>query len=78
LRRGEPTLHKIYKRVYNSEKLGKDLALTVGDIVAFYVIRIIGRLHVEADVLRRIIETFSNCYVKTGYAKYLIFCTVLI
>ena len=71
LRRGEPTLHKIYKRVYNSEKLGKDLALTVGDIVAFYAIRIIGRLHVDADVLRSLIETFSNCYVKTGYGQLL-------
>lgn len=71
LRRGKPTLHKIYERVYNSEKLGKDLALTVGDIVAFYVIRIISRLHVDVDVLRRLIETFSNCYVKTGYGQLL-------
>lgn len=71
LRRGEPTLHKIYEGMYNSEKLGKDLALTVGDVVAFYVFRIISRLHVDVDALRRLIETFSNCYVKTGYGQLL-------
>ncbi|HPZ16903.1 MAG TPA: polyprenyl synthetase family protein [Fervidobacterium sp.] len=71
IRRGEPTLHKLYEGTYKRQKLGKDLALTVGDIVAFYVIRIIGKLDVGVDVLKRLIRVFSDCYVKTGYGQLL-------
>ncbi|MEN3042394.1 MAG: polyprenyl synthetase family protein, partial [Fervidobacterium sp.] len=35
LRRGEPTLHKVYEKLYDSPKLGTDVAIVMGDIVAF-------------------------------------------
>lgn len=71
LRRGEPTLHKVYEKMYNSSKLGVDIAIVIGDIIAFYIFGIISRLRVAEDTLRRLIYNFSKCYVSTGFGQLL-------
>jgi len=71
LRRGEPTLHKVYEKLYSSPKLGVDIAIVIGDIIAFYILGIISRLKVSADTLRRLIYNFSTCYVSTGFGQLL-------
>lgn len=71
LRRGQPTLHKVYEKLYNSPKLGVDIAIVIGDIIAFYIFGIISRLRVTEDTLRRLIYNFSKCYVNTGFGQLL-------
>ncbi|MGC8820812.1 MAG: polyprenyl synthetase family protein [Fervidobacterium sp.] len=70
-RRGKPTLHKIYEKMYNSEKLGKDLAIVVGDIVGFQMIGILSQLDTDETTLRRLVKSFSECYVNTGFGQLL-------
>jgi geranylgeranyl diphosphate synthase type I len=71
LRRGEPTLHKVYEQFYKSEKMGKDLAIIIGDIVSFYFFGKLSDLNIDNENLKRIIKLFSDCYVKTGYGQLL-------
>lgn len=71
LRRGKPTLHKIYEKSYNSSKLGTDLAIVVGDIVAFYIFGILSELKVSESTLKKIVKNFSKCYVNTGFGQLL-------
>lgn len=71
LRRGKPTVHKIYERTVNDEKLGKDLAIVVGDILAFYAFGLLSKLDLTADAYKIVLRFFSECYVLTGYGQML-------
>jgi len=71
LRRGEPTLHKIYEKMYKNEKIGKDLAIIVGDIASFYYFGKLSELEIDKDNIKAILKLFSECYVKTGYGQLL-------
>jgi len=71
LRRGEPTLHKIYEKVYNLPKLGVDVSIVIGDIIAFFVFGILSRLKVNEETLRKLIHNFSLCYINTGFGQLL-------
>uniref|UniRef100_A0A7V4KE06 Polyprenyl synthetase family protein n=1 Tax=Fervidobacterium pennivorans TaxID=93466 RepID=A0A7V4KE06_FERPE len=74
LRRGEPTLHKIYEHLTGSEKVGKDLAIVVGDIASFYYFGKLSDLinfGIEKEALQRLLKLFADCYVKTGYGQLL-------
>ncbi|SDH45936.1 geranylgeranyl diphosphate synthase, type I [Fervidobacterium changbaicum] len=73
LRRGEPTLHKIYEQITNDEKMGKDLAIIVGDIVSFYYFGKLADMNAGSgnELLPKILRLFADCYVKTGYGQLL-------
>jgi len=74
LRRGEPTLHKIYERLTGNEKIGKDLAIVVGDIASFYYFGKLSDLvnfGIEKKSLQMLLKLFADCYVKTGYGQLL-------
>lgn len=71
LRRGEPTLHKIYESKFENEKLGKDLAIIVGDIISFYLLGVLSELNIEGRTFKKVLKLFSDCYVKTGYGQLL-------
>ncbi|MCX7653265.1 MAG: polyprenyl synthetase family protein [Fervidobacterium sp.] len=71
LRRGEPTLHKVYEKLYDSPKLGTDVAIVIGDIVAFFVFGMISKLGLKEATLKRLISDFSKCYINTGFGQLL-------
>ncbi|MFN3788342.1 MAG: polyprenyl synthetase family protein, partial [Sulfurihydrogenibium azorense] len=71
LRRGEPTLHKVYESIFNSPKLGIDTAIVVGDLVSFLSVGIISELNVSDETKRELLRSFSNCYVKTCFGQLL-------
>lgn len=74
LRRGEPTLHKIYEQLTGSEKIGKDLAIVVGDIASFYYFGKLSDLvgfGIEKEPFQKLLKLFADCYVRTGYGQLL-------
>lgn len=71
LRRGEPTLHKVYENIFNSPKLGIDTAIVVGDLISFFSVGIISELNVGDKTKRELLRSFSNCYVKTCFGQLL-------
>lgn len=71
VRRGKPTLHKTYEKIFNSPKLGVDTAIVVGDVISFFFVGIISRFEVSDATRRNLLKSFSDCYVKTCYGQLL-------
>lgn len=71
LRRGKPTLHKIYESIFNSAKIGIDTAIVVGDLISFFSVGVISELGVSDKTKKEILRSFSNCYVKTCFGQLL-------
>ncbi|ODN31418.1 polyprenyl synthetase family protein [Fervidobacterium thailandense] len=70
-RRGKPTVHVTIGNALRDEKLGKDVAIVIGDILSFHCIRYFALLSVDYLTLRRLIDAFSKCYVLTGFGQLL-------
>lgn len=69
VRRGRPTVHRFLGDKFGDGKLGRDLALVAGDIIAFEAIGLLGHLKVPGEVLGRLVTHFSECYVLTGFGQ---------
>lgn len=71
LRRGKPTVHVAIGNMLTDEKLGKDIAIVVGDILFFHCMRYLNSLSVDASTFRNLIGAFSKCYSLTGFGQLL-------
>ncbi len=68
LRRGQPTLHKIYAEE-RSQKYGENVAIVIGDIIGFYSFKVLSQM--SFPNITEIIKTFSECYINTGIGQLL-------
>jgi len=70
-RRGKPTVHKIIeKQLKSSDKIGKDLAILVGDII--YAMSIEAFLEIKASqaTKEKALKTFLHTTILTGAGEY--------
>lgn len=65
LRRGKPTLHKIYEERYRDEKIGRDMSIIAGDICSSLGQGIIETTNFPDNVKLKAIKIFNDAVIKT-------------
>ncbi|QTA37332.1 polyprenyl synthetase family protein [Thermosipho ferrireducens] len=72
-RRGAPAMHillqKRFENLVNNDRIGEDLAIVLGDIAMFYVIKSLASLDIPDKNI--FMKRFSDCYIKTAYGQIL-------
>ncbi len=71
LRRGKPTIHRIFENEYNNQKIGADLAIIAGDLADSYAIELINRSDFEDQLKYKAIVKLSEIIEYTGYGQVL-------
>ncbi len=69
LRRGKPTVHKIYS--YNGEKFGRDMAIIAGDLASMYAQEILSTSNFNKEDLVNALYKLSEIVEYTGYGQIL-------
>ncbi|MBO8160487.1 MAG: polyprenyl synthetase family protein [Thermosipho sp. (in: Bacteria)] len=73
IRRGAPALHVLlkekYKDLVNNDRVGEDLAVVLGDLMAFFVLETLSKLQIPN--FRYFLSVFSKCYINTAYGQIL-------
>jgi geranylgeranyl diphosphate synthase type I len=68
LRRGKPTVHKVYEKKHGRH-YGESMAITLGDVAAIEVFKIIGESGFSDKQKVICLEQFSKVLLETGYGQ---------
>ncbi|MGC8585053.1 MAG: polyprenyl synthetase family protein [Thermoplasmata archaeon] len=71
LRRGKPTLHRIFQKNYMDGKTGENLAIIAGDLASMYAYEIFENLDFSADKKLKAILKMTKIIEDTGYGQIL-------
>ncbi|MGC8496964.1 MAG: polyprenyl synthetase family protein [Thermoplasmata archaeon] len=71
LRRGKPTIHLIFGKEYDDQKIGSDLAIIAGDLADSYAIELITHSDFEDRLKYKAIVKLSEIIEYTGYGQVL-------
>lgn len=69
LRRGKPTLHKIYEIENNTENFGKNMALLAGDLLAIFGSEAILNTRFNHKLKAKAVEKFNNIITNTIFGQ---------
>ena len=71
LRRGGPTVHRMFSRKYGDEWLGVSLAITVGDLADSYAQQLIAEASFPPENLLAALDIYNSMVEYTGYGQIL-------
>ncbi|MGC8995905.1 MAG: polyprenyl synthetase family protein [Thermoplasmata archaeon] len=71
LRRGKPTIHKIFENKYNNKKLGENLAIIAGDLASMYSYEIFENLNFPEERKIKAMLKMTKIIEDTGYGQIL-------
>jgi geranylgeranyl diphosphate synthase type I len=71
LRRGKPTIHKIFEKEYDNKKIGTDLAIIAGDLADSYAVEFISSSNFEDRLKYKALVKLSEIIEYTGYGQVL-------
>ncbi|MDP8012351.1 MAG: polyprenyl synthetase family protein [Thermoplasmata archaeon] len=71
LRRGKPTLHKIYEKKYEDKKFGENMAIIAGDLASVYAQEILDQTNFPIERKYRALIKMAEIVEETGYGQVL-------
>jgi len=71
LRRGKPTLHKIYEKIYGDKKFGESMAIIAGDLSSVFAQEILDQTNFPMDKKYLAMVKMAEIVEETGYGQVL-------
>ena len=69
LRRGRPTVHKIYENLYGERKFGENMAIIAGDLASIYAEEILNDVNIDENLKYRALIKMASIVETTGYGQ---------
>lgn len=69
LRRGKPTLHKIYEKKYGDKKFGESMGIIAGDLASVYAEEILSETDFPIDRKYKALIKMAEIVEETGYGQ---------